>query len=85
MKLTTAIDMGTGMGLKTPEECINNILIHAMMIFPYSVLDVQIDELLQDARKAGIKFGSCGCATTGLEDEYCPTCKKLSELKNDTP
>jgi hypothetical protein len=33
MKLTTAIDIGRDCGLDSPEEAVNNVIIHAMNLF----------------------------------------------------
>ena len=70
MKFEEAKKIGLECGLKHPPEWVNNILLHAMMIFIYEKLDKEINELVEDAKKHGVEFcPNCGYALH--EDGYC--------------
>jgi len=63
MKLEEAIRIGKELGLKSPEECVNNILIHCLNLFYYPDIPKEINELIQDAKEHGIEFCPiCGAA-----------------------
>ncbi len=84
MKLDAARAIGRDMGLETDAECINNMFLHAMCIFPYDVLGAELNELFEDAKLQGVRFSKvCGDAVLEdeSEDELCYTCKKLEALK----
>lgn len=82
MKLDAARKLGHEMGLTSDTECINNVFLHCGMMFPYSVVDRELEELQTDAEAQGIRFSRvCGDAilADGDPDEVCYMCKKLKE------
>ncbi|RLG42593.1 MAG: hypothetical protein DRO05_00520 [Thermoproteota archaeon] len=63
MKLKEAIELGKALGLETPEEAINNVLMHSLNLFKYEDIPKELRELIADAKKQGIKFCPvCGAA-----------------------
>jgi len=63
MKLKEAIELGKALGLKTPEEAINNVLIHSLNLFKYEDIPEELHELVTDAKEHGIEFCPiCGAA-----------------------
>ena len=55
MTLYDACDIGYSMGLETIDECITNILIHSMNIFPYDDITDELMELHQEVEEKGFK------------------------------
>ena len=45
MKLETALEIGGDCGLETVGECLYNIQIHALSLFPLHEIRAQVDEL----------------------------------------
>ncbi|RLG42533.1 MAG: hypothetical protein DRO05_00895 [Thermoproteota archaeon] len=63
MKLKEAIELGKALGLKTPEEAVNNVLIHSLNLFKYEDIPKELHELVMDAKEHGIEFcPTCGAA-----------------------
>jgi hypothetical protein len=63
VKLAKAILLGHHCGLESDVECVNNVLFHATMLFPFNRLKHETQELITDARVAGISFClNCGFA-----------------------
>ena len=63
MKLSKAIEIGHECGLERPEECVNNVLLHATMLFTYDEMENELAELIEDAKNSGIQFCPvCGAA-----------------------
>jgi len=69
MKLEEAIRIGKELGLKTPEECVNNILVHLSNFFRYTDIPREVDELIRDAMEHGIKFCSVRGAVYAIREE----------------
>jgi len=69
MKLEEAIRIGKELGLKTPEECVNNILVHLSNFFRYADIPKEVDELIKDAIEHGIKFCSVRGAVYAIREE----------------
>ena len=63
MKLSKAIEIGHECGLEHPAECVNNVLMHATMLFTYDEMENELAELIEDAKNSGIQFCPvCGAA-----------------------
>ena len=73
MKFRKAIKMGKACGLKTPEESVNNVLIHVTNFFAYRNIDKEVRELVEEAKRKGMKFHDCGMA---LIDGECYMCER---------
>lgn len=56
MKLKTAMSIAKELGLKTVKEAILNIEIHCGMIFEYSEIDFELNELYSDFKLSGLSF-----------------------------
>jgi hypothetical protein len=54
MKYKEAKEIGLECGLQTAEEHIGNIEYHSTMLFEYSVIETEIEELYQDAYALGV-------------------------------
>lgn len=68
MRLKEAIRIGKELGLELPEECVNNVLFHATSLFVYTEIKRELRELVEDAKKHGIKFCPvCGAAMVNGE------------------
>ncbi len=76
MKLKEAIEFGQDCGLESPEECVNNILVHSTMIFLYDHIREEENELKKEAKAAGIQFHKCGMA---MKDGKCYMCENFSK------
>ena len=50
MKLKECLDFGKMCGLRTIDECVRNVEIHAGLLFPYSKIEKEISELYADIR-----------------------------------
>jgi len=73
MKLEDAIRLGKECGLERIEECVNNVLAHATQLFHWPEMKREIDELIEEAKRAGVKFcPECGMA---MVDGKCYVCK----------
>lgn len=48
MKLVICMKLGKSVGLKTVEECYDNVYLHSGMLFKYEDIDKEILELQQD-------------------------------------
>ncbi len=80
MTLKEAGVLGRECGLETDAECVNNIILHASMLFRWDRIGEEIDELIADAKANGVRFSKvCGDAILNgdNEDEPCYICKKL--------
>ena len=55
MTLYDACDIGYSMGLETIGECITNIQIHSMNLFPYDDITDELMELHQEIKNKGFK------------------------------
>lgn len=55
MTLYDACDIGYSMGLETIGECIINIQIHSMSLFPYDDITDELMELHQEIKNKGFK------------------------------
>jgi len=75
MNLEQAKAFGKELGLETDAECINNIILHAVNLFGYGDIDKELKELIDDAKKNGIKFHECGMA---MIDDKCYMCEKFT-------
>ena len=63
MKLQAAVEIGQHCGLTTIAEAVNNILLHSMMLFKYENSQSECDELIKEAKEAGVLFCTdCGSA-----------------------
>ena len=80
MKLKQALELGKICGLETPEECVNNVITHAMQLFYWPDIQKEIDELIEDAKRHGVKFCKCGHADVE-EKKLCCICEKLAKLR----
>lgn len=80
MKLKEAIEIGQSCGLETPEESVNNILVHSTMIYPYDRVREEEDELIKEAKEAGIQFCHCRLAKFADDGDDCYMCKKFRHL-----
>ena len=54
MKIRKCLEFGKLCGLKTVDECIRNIEIHAGLLFPYSNLEKELKELYEGLRELGV-------------------------------
>jgi len=77
MKLEAAREFGKELGLKSDAEYVNNITLHTLSLFGYDDFDKELRELIEDAKKAGIKFHKCGMA---MIDDKCYMCEKFTHL-----
>lgn len=78
MKLEAARELGKECGLQEDPEFVNNILLHGANLFKYEDIDKEFKELIDDAKKKGIKFcNECGAA---MIDDKCYMCEKFSHL-----
>lgn len=50
MKLKECLDFGKNCGLKTLDECVLNIEIHATLLFPYTKINKELNELYEDLK-----------------------------------
>ena len=53
MKLKEAVEIGLECGLGTLGEAIDNIFIHSMNLFPYTKIEQETSELINDLRSQG--------------------------------
>ena len=81
MKLQQAREFGKVCGLGEDREHVNNILHNATSLFSYSEMEREIDELTEEAEKAGLKMCGCGCVDNEPK-ELCYICEKLKGVKN---
>lgn len=56
MILKKALELGMSLGLKTVEEAITNISIHAINLFPYEAIEKEEQELFDDLSYYNIKY-----------------------------
>lgn len=54
MKIRKCLEFGKLCGLKTVSECVRNIEIHAGLLFPYSNLEKELEELYKDIKELEI-------------------------------
>jgi len=81
MKLKEALEFGQGCGLWSPEESVNSILVHSTMMYPYEHIREEEDELIKEAKEAGIQFCHCGLAKFADDGNDCYICKKFRNLR----
>jgi len=79
MKLKDAIDVGQECGLETPAECVNNIILHAMNLFPYDDINIETKELVEEAEKEGVKF-CVQCGGAMIKDDGCYMCRNFGTI-----
>ena len=75
MKLDKATLIGKECGLENVAEYVNNIMIHCTSLFPYTEMEKELDELVDEAKAQGVQFHSCGLA---MLDGKCYMCEKLN-------
>ena len=51
MTLQDAISIGKDCGLETVEECVDNIGFHSTMLFEYSNITAELEELIHEYKK----------------------------------
>jgi len=83
MKLKDAIELGQDCGLTTPEESVNNVLVHDTMMFPYGEIAKEEAELLKEAKDMGMLFCHCGLAKFKDDGDDCYICKKFKKLDRE--
>lgn len=83
MKLKDAIELGRDCGLETPEESVNNVLVHSTMMFPYGETAKEEAELLKESADAGVLFCRCGLAKFADDGDDCYICKKFKKLNRE--
>ena len=77
MRLEKAMEIGHECGLETPEECVNNVLFHADMLFSYNDMKKELVELIEDAKQHGIMLcEKCGYA---MFKDRCYMCEQFSD------
>lgn len=54
MKLIPALQLGYNCGMKTVDECLHNVHLHAMNLFPYDKMDAEESELATEFAASGI-------------------------------
>jgi hypothetical protein len=84
MTYDQAKSLGLEMGLSEPAEFINNIALHAMNPFVYTMIPTELEELRSTAKEASIEFSLvCGDAVfTGESvDEPCYMCRKFEAFE----
>ena len=84
MKLKQARETGIACGLEHNCEHVNNIVAHAISIWPYNKIASEIAELIEDAKKNGVKFAKCGCADFHEGNDLCYICKKFLDFHEGT-
>ena len=87
MKLNEAIEIGKAEGLKTDAECFNNAMSRMVQMFPWKDVELQMLELMEDAKNHGMKFSKiCTCAIEPDADEnqMCPTCREIDIISRGT-
>lgn len=80
MKLAKARIYAKPCALKTDSEVVNNIIIHATSFFEYEDINGELDELLDDAKKKGIKL--CPRCSMAMINNKCYMEKQYD--KNNT-
>ena len=83
MKLKEAVKFGQDCGLETPEESVNNVLVHSTMIFAYDHIHEEEAELIKEAKESGIQFCHCGLAKFADDGDDCYICQKLRSVKHE--
>ena len=48
MTLKKCLELGKTCGLKTPEECVKNVIYHSMELFVYDKIKDELDELYKE-------------------------------------
>lgn len=56
MKLISALQLGYGCGMKTVDDCLNNVHLHAMNLFPYEKMSAEESELAAEFKASGISL-----------------------------
>ena len=51
MKLAECLELGKGCGLDTIDECVLNVEMHATMLFPYSEIKRELEELYEEVKE----------------------------------
>lgn len=74
MTFEEAKELGLACGLTEPCEWVNNVIVHATLLFPWDEMGREIQELIEDARRHGVKFCKCGHADVD-EFELCYLCR----------
>lgn len=80
MKLNNAISIGQACGLNTPEEAVNNMLIHYHQFMIEVEYEKEMNELITEAELLGIKFHDIPGCGLAMINGRCYICDKLSEL-----
>jgi hypothetical protein len=79
MNYAEAIEIGKVCGLESAPEAINNVLIHAEMLFERNNMTNEINELFIDSKKNGIKF--CQNCNMALLDNECYMERNLNQTE----
>lgn len=77
MTFKEAKKLGLECGLTEPYEWVNNVIIHSTQLFSWDKINDEIKELVEDAKKHGVKFCKCGHADR-IENDLCYICKRLT-------
>jgi uncharacterized paraquat-inducible protein A len=48
MTLDEAIELGNACGLLTAEECVDNVIMHALSLFVYDEMETELSELQEE-------------------------------------
>lgn len=54
MKLIPALQLGYGCGMKTVDDCLNNVHLHAINLFPYEKMNAEESELAAEFTASGL-------------------------------
>jgi len=74
VKVKKAIRVAKECGLETFGECYNNISIHSMLLFEYSKIDEELNELQLELEDLSKEFG------VSIEELFT---WKIKEIEND--
>lgn len=85
MKLLRAIQLGSRCGMKTIDDCLYNVYLHSMNLFPYAEIDSEEKELSDEFLEAEKKIP--GLRNMGITEaldklnvkyEICPSCGDIA-------
>jgi len=82
MKLDYAIHIGDVCGLSTPEEAVNNILIHYQQFMTEDEHEREMTELMTEAELLGIKFHDVPGCGLAMINGRCYICDKMEDIIN---
>jgi len=77
MKLAEALRLGYDCGMKTVDDCLFNVHLHAMNLFPYAEMNAEESELVDEFNNAVETYGISPTTSTEeamdlLKVEYKP-------------